>query len=163
MQNFSQGRSWNFFRLWRPPRALLESSWRGSRAQEAAKALPEASGVDFWRPFGSQNGALGAFFFELPWNGVLGLSPALFWFLALNRMKILALHHYSRLLHSNARNFTIGFPVIRHDCSGSRVIHQHRRCRYGGSLFARTLPHTAESRKGLEGRDARHTQGSWKP
>ena len=51
-----------FFRPWRPPRALLESSWRGSRAQEAAKALPEASGVDFWRLFGSQNGAVLGFF-----------------------------------------------------------------------------------------------------
>ena len=51
-----------FFRRWRPPRALLESSWRGSRAQEAAKALPEASGVDFWRHFGSQNGAFCGFF-----------------------------------------------------------------------------------------------------
>ena len=47
---FSQGRFWKFpsffFRPWRPPRALLESSWRGSRAQEASKALSEASGVD---------------------------------------------------------------------------------------------------------------------
>ena len=63
---FSQGRPWKFpsffFRPWRPPRALLESSWRGSRAQEAAKALPEASGVDFWRHFSSQNGALFGFF-----------------------------------------------------------------------------------------------------
>ena len=50
-----------FFRPWRPPRALLESSWRGSRAQEASKALPEASGVDFWRHFGSQNGAFFGF------------------------------------------------------------------------------------------------------
>ena len=60
--NFSQGRPWNFFRRWRPPRALLESSWRGSRAQEAAKALPEASGVDFWRHVSSQNGAFVGFF-----------------------------------------------------------------------------------------------------
>ena len=64
--NFSQGRPWKFpsffFRPWRPPRALLESSWRGSRAQEASKALPEASGVDFWRHFGSQNGAFFGFF-----------------------------------------------------------------------------------------------------
>ena len=63
--NFSQGRPWKFpsffFRPWRPPRALLESSWRGSRAQEASKALPEASGVDFWRHFGSQNGAFVGF------------------------------------------------------------------------------------------------------
>ena len=51
-----------FFRPWRLPRALSESSWRGSRAQEAAKALPEASGVDFWRHFGSQNGACFDFF-----------------------------------------------------------------------------------------------------
>ena len=51
-----------FFRPWRPPRALSESSWRGSRAQEAAKALPEASGVDFWRHVGSQNGPLFGFF-----------------------------------------------------------------------------------------------------
>ena len=49
-------------RPWRPPRALSESSWRGSRAQEAAKALPEASGVDFWRHFSFQNGACLGFF-----------------------------------------------------------------------------------------------------
>ena len=60
--NFFQGALGTFFRPWRPPRALLESSWRGSRAQEAAKALPEASGVDFWRHFGSQNGAVFSFF-----------------------------------------------------------------------------------------------------
>ena len=63
--NFSQGRPWKFpsffFRPWRPPRALLESSWRGSRAQEAAKALPEAPGVVFWRHVGSQNGAFFGF------------------------------------------------------------------------------------------------------
>ena len=57
-----RGARGTFFRPWRPPRALSESSWRGSRAQEAAKALPEASGVDFWRHFGSQNGALFGFF-----------------------------------------------------------------------------------------------------
>ena len=73
-----------FFRHWRPPRALSESSWRGSRAQEAAKALPEASGVDFWRHFGSQNGAFLGFFFELPWHGVfrLHLDSFLFDFLS---------------------------------------------------------------------------------
>ena len=36
----------------------MESSWRGSRAQEAAKALPEASRVDFGRHFSSQNVAV---------------------------------------------------------------------------------------------------------
>ena len=56
-----RGARGTFFRLWRPPRALSESSWRGSRAQEAAKALPEASGVDFWRHFGSQNCAFFGF------------------------------------------------------------------------------------------------------
>ena len=50
-----RGARGTFFRLWRPPRALSESSWRGSRAQEASKALPEASGVDFWSHFGPQN------------------------------------------------------------------------------------------------------------
>ena len=73
--NFSQGRPWKFpsffFRPWRPPRALLESSWRGSRAQEAAKALPEASGVDFWRHFGSQNGA---FFFLAFFSSFRGMG-----------------------------------------------------------------------------------------
>ena len=58
----SRGALGTFFRHWRPPRALSESSWRGSRAQEAAKALPEASGVDFWRHFSSQNGAFFGFF-----------------------------------------------------------------------------------------------------
>ena len=57
-----------FFRPWRPPRALLESSWRGSRAQEASKALPEASGVDFWRHVGSQNGA---FFYFSSFRGMV--------------------------------------------------------------------------------------------
>ena len=64
--NFFQGRPWKFpsffFRPWRPPRALSESSRRGSRAQEASKALPEASGVDFWRHLGFQNGSLFGFF-----------------------------------------------------------------------------------------------------
>ena len=79
--NFSQGRPWKFpsffFRPWRPPRALLESSWRGSRAQEAAKALPEASGVDFWRYVGFQNGVFcfissfrGMVFFACIWTVV---------------------------------------------------------------------------------------------
>ena len=71
-----------FFRPWRPPRALLESSWRGSRAQEAAKALPEASGVDVWRYFSSQNGGLlgfcssfrGMVFFACIWTVVVRLS-----------------------------------------------------------------------------------------
>ena len=58
----ARGALGTFFRPWRPPRALLESSWRGSRAQEAAKALPEASGVDFWRHFGYQNSAWFDFF-----------------------------------------------------------------------------------------------------
>ena len=57
-----RGARGTFVRPWRPPRALSESSWRGSRAQEASKALPEASGVDFWRHFGSQNGAFFGFF-----------------------------------------------------------------------------------------------------
>ena len=65
-----RGARGTFFRLWRPPRALSESSWRGSRAQEAAKALPEASGVDFWRHVGFQNGVFLCFFFELSWHGV---------------------------------------------------------------------------------------------
>ena len=79
--NFFQGCPWKFpsffFRPCRPPRALLESSWRGSRAQKAAKALPEAAGVDFWRHFGSQNGAFfgfcssfrGMVFFACIWTG----------------------------------------------------------------------------------------------
>ena len=45
------------FRSWRLPRGLLQSSCRGRGAQEGPKALPEASGVDFWRHVGSRNGA----------------------------------------------------------------------------------------------------------
>ena len=54
---FFQGRFWNFFFA---TGGLQERFWRAlgaEVAQEAAKALPEASGVDFGRHFGSQNGA----------------------------------------------------------------------------------------------------------
>ena len=44
------------------PRALLESFWRASCAQEPSNALPEASGVDFWSHFGFPNGAFLACF-----------------------------------------------------------------------------------------------------
>ena len=41
---------------------LLESSWRASRAQEASKALPEASGVDFGSVLAPQTVLFFAFF-----------------------------------------------------------------------------------------------------
>ena len=45
-----------------PSKSALEGFRGGGRAQEVARTLPEGSGVDFWRHFGSQNGVFWALF-----------------------------------------------------------------------------------------------------
>ena len=67
------GQSWarlnSFFGGQELSNSALGGLWGGSCAQEAARALPEGSGVTFWRHFGSPKSTF-LMFFELPRQSV---------------------------------------------------------------------------------------------